>query len=304
MPKFDFIGRSKIWLIISSVVILTAILTVSIRGLNFGVEFTGGTLINVKLDKVVNISEVRQMLAKYNLQKSIIQPIGVKEYLIRFKKDQAEEKNRDLANNVVAGLGKLAKVQDHTIEQVGPGWGQQITNAAIWAAVLSFAALLIYISLRFEFKMAIGAIAALIHDILFTVGVYSLVYREVTPATVAALLTIMGYSLYDTIVVFHKIVENSKTLQRKSYATMVNYSINQVLIRSLNTSITSILPVIAILAFGGETLKDFAFALMVGLFIGVYSSIFVASPLLVAWKETEPRFRNLKKKFGYQASQT
>ncbi len=146
--------------------------------------------------------------------------------------------------------------------------------------------------------MAVSAIVAVVHDVLITVGIYALVGREVTPNTVAALLSILGYSLYDSIVVFHRIVENTPRIGKRPYSGMVNDSINQVLVRSINTTFTTLFPVVALLLIGGETLKDFAFALTVGLIAGAYSSIFVASPLLSFWKEFEPRYRNLKLKYG------
>jgi SecD/SecF fusion protein len=182
------------------------------------------------------------------------------------------------------------------IQSVGPGWGVHVTRAAITALILSLGSLLIYISIRFEYKMAVSAIIALFHDILITIGIYALVGKEVTPNTIAALLTILGYSLYDTIVVFHRILENSTRIGKRTYSVMVNDSINQVLVRSLNTTFTTLLPVIALLSFGGETLKDFAFALFVGVASGAYSSIFTASPILAVWKEKEPKYKSLRKR--------
>ncbi|TET52818.1 MAG: protein translocase subunit SecF, partial [Actinobacteria bacterium] len=201
-------------------------------------------------------------------------------------------------DKVVKAISAQYKVEDEQFEQVGPGWGAEITRRALWALVLSLVGLLIYISFRFEFKMAVAAIVALLHDIAVTIGIYSLVGRDVAPATIAALLTILGYSLYDTIVVFHKVGENTAKIGKESYGSMVNRSLNQVLMRSINTSITSLLPVFAILFFGGETLKDFAFALAIGMISGVYSSLMVASPLLVFWKEKEAYYGNLKRKYA------
>jgi len=166
------------------------------------------------------------------------------------------------------------------------------------AFFLSILAILLYVSLRFEYKMSVMAIVALVHDIIITLGIYALSGLEVTPNTVAALLTILGYSLYDTIVVFHRIKENSQNLQKQSFMSMANESINEVFVRSLNTTITSLIPVLVMLFFGGPTLKDFAFALTIGLAVGAYSSIGVAAPLYAMWKETEPKYKALAKKYA------
>lgn len=295
MTNFDFIGRSRTWLILTIVVFVIVIGSLSLKGLNFGIEFTGGNLLTVKSNQAVQTNEVRKLLKPLKLDKAIIQPVGSDSVMIRY----GGQHGQDFKDQVIKAISAKYKVVDVQFEQVGPGWGSEITNAALWALVLSISALLIYISLRFEFKMAVTAVGALVHDVALTLGVYSLVGREVTPATIAALLTILGYSLYDTIVVFHKVTENSKKMSNKeTYGRMVNRSLNQVLVRSLNTSITSVLPVLAILFFGGETLKDFAFALAIGMISGVYSSLIIASPLLVFWKEKEPHYRNLKRKYA------
>lgn len=245
------------------------------------------------------VPQVREKLAEFGLGKSIIQTVGKGEMLIRFSQKgmtakEALKQQQDVQNKIE----KSYSIKDINVDQVGPEWGEVITRAALIALILSLGSILIYISLRFEYKMAVSAIIALFHDIIITIGIYALVGRELSPATIAALLTIMGYSLYDTIVVFHKIVENSKNIQRDTYANMVNRSINQVLMRSINTSTTTILPILAVLIFGGVTLQDFAFALLIGLLTGAYSSIFVAAEILSFWKETEPRYANLKRKYA------
>ena len=301
MNKIDFIGRSKTWLIMGIVVAVFVAGSLIARNaqsgtpLLMGIEFTGGNLLTVKTQSAPDAGQVRTMLKPLKLSKSIIQPVGDKSVMIRY----SGEKDLVFKDNIVDTIGQKYKVVDEQYEQVGPGWGSQITNAAFWALIMSLSALLLYISFRFEFKMAVAAIVALFHDVGFALAVYALVGRDVTPATIAALLTILGYSLYDTIVVFHKITENSKKMDRKdTYGQMVNRSLNQVVMRSINTSVTSLLPVLAILFFGGETLKDFAFALALGMVSGVYSSLMVASPLLVFWKEKESHFGNLKKKYA------
>lgn len=291
--KIDFIGRTKIWFAISGFLIIVGLLSLAIRGINFGIEFEGGTLIDLKFKQEVSVSDLRQELHQFGLGTSVIQPSGKNEILIRSKSLGKEEQK-----NVIEAIGEKWDIADKTVHNVGPGWGAYITRAALIALAVSLLVLLVYISVRFEFKMAVSAIVAVVHDVIITVGIYALVGREVTPNTVAALLSILGYSLYDTIVVFHRILENTPRIGKRTYATMVNDSINQVLVRSINTTLTTLFPVLVLLLIGGETLKDFAFALTVGLITGAYSSPFVASPLLSLWKEAEPRYRNLKLKYS------
>jgi preprotein translocase subunit SecF len=197
-----------------------------------------------------------------------------------------------------------AHKDDVSISTVGPTWGHEVSQKAIKALVYFFVLLAIYLSIRFEFKMAASAIVAVIHDIIFTVGVYALFHFPVTPATITAFLTILGFSLYDTVVVFDKVRENQRVLTatgRTTYGEMVNRSLNQVLMRSLSTSLVALLPVLSLLivgsgVFGATSLEDFALALAAGLFIGSYSSIFVAAPLLAWWKEREPQYRALRER--------
>lgn len=298
--NFDFIGRTKTWAALSGIIIIISIAALVVRGVNLSVEFTGGTSINIKFLKgSPSVADVRNSLGEFGLQKSIIQPVGKTEMLIRFsQKGMSNEEALTQQQKVQGVLENTFPIKDISIEQVGPEWGALITRAAIIALILSLTSILIYISLRFEFKMAVSAIIALAHDLIITIGIFALFGRELSPATIAALLTITGYSLYDTIVVFHKIIENSKNIQKDTYGRMVNRSINQVIMRSINTSLTTTLPVVAVLIFGGETLKDFAFALLIGLITGAYSSVFVAAEILSAWKETEPRYANLKRKYA------
>lgn len=290
--RFDFIGRKKIWFMISALVIFIGLAALFVKGLNFGIEFKGGTLLDIKFKDYVSVSSARDVLKNFGFEKSIIQPVSATEMVIRMKSLTPDEQGK-----VISALDDKFKVKDYSVQGVGPGWGVHITNAALIALSLSIAGLLIYTSWRFEFKMAVSAIVALIHDILITVGIYALMGRIITPNTIAALLTILGYSLYDTIVVFHRVLENVPQV-KGTYAQIVNESINQTLIRSINTSLTTLLPVMALLFFGGETLKDFAFVLFVGVASGTYSSIFTASPVLVLWKEKEPKYIALKEKYA------
>jgi preprotein translocase subunit SecF len=207
-------------------------------------------------------------------------------------------------DKVTDALAKYANAKraDVNVSTVGPTWGSQVTHKAVQAMVIFFILLAVYLSVRFEFKMSISAIVAVFHDILFTVGVYALFHFEVTPATVTAFLTILGFSLYDTVVVFDKVKENEASLNavgRSTYSETVNRSLNSVLMRSLSTSFVALLPVASLLIIGSvilgaTSLEDFALALLVGLFIGAYSSIFVAAPILAWWKEKEPRYTALR----------
>lgn len=319
--NLNIIGRKKIWFTISGIltaigliylaVMLASYITFartgkqpakesilgkarSVTRLHYGIEFSGGTLFDLKFKKEITTGKVRQALKGFKLENSVIQKLGKKEALIKTRNLSQKEQTE-----VEAALyQQFGKEKRQYVENVGPTWGRVVSTAAFYALLLSFAALLIYVSWRFEFKMAACALAALFHDILITIGIYGLVGREVTPNTVAALLTIMGYSLYDTIVVFHRVLENAPKMVKQTYSGMVNISINQVLVRSINTSITTLLPVLAVLFIGGATLKDFAFALFIGIVCGTYSSPLTASPLLALWKERESKYQSLAEKYG------
>jgi preprotein translocase subunit SecF len=199
-----------------------------------------------------------------------------------------------------------------SISSVGPTWGSEVSRKAVQALIYFFILLAVYLSVRFEFKMAASAIIAVIHDIIFTVGVYALFHFEVTPATITAFLTILGFSLYDTVVVFDKVRENQRVLTatgRSTYGEMVNQSLNAVLMRSLSTTFVALMPVLSLLfvgagVFGATSLEDFALALAAGLFIGSYSSIFVAAPMLAWWKGREPQYRALTERRGRTAAST
>ena len=294
MRRFEFMANWRYWFAVSGVVLIVALAALFTSGLRYGIEFTGGTLMEVRTPKVVSVSQVRDAISSVDAERgrgAVIQPAANRSVFIR-----TSELTPDEQAEITQVLKQKVGAERRSIESVGAEWGRQITQAAVLALVLSILALLIYISLRFEFKMAVCAIVALAHDILISIGIYALVGREVTPATVAALLTILGYSLYDTIVVFHRILENSSKLVRMTYSQMANESVNQVLVRSINTTVVTLLPVAAILFLGGETLKDFAFALFVGIGSGAYSSIFTASPLLALWKEREPKYTAIRRR--------
>ncbi len=288
--KLQVIKYRYVWFALSAVVIIVSVISLLTRGLNFGIDFTGGIELEVRCKPKTTLALIRSVLGEYGYAGAKIQSGEKGRFMIRTPELKPGEREK-----IVESLKKKAGVVEVLqINEVGPGWGAQVSKQAIIALVVFLFAILIYISIRFEFKMAICAILALFHDVLVTVGVYSLVGRQVNPATVIAVLTILGYSLYDTIVVFDRVKENADQLTRQSgitYSDMVNNSVNQTLTRSLNTSLTTLVPIVTILLFGGATLKDFAFALFVGVIAGTYSSIFFASTLLAIWKETEPKYR-------------
>lgn len=293
--SIDFLGKTKVWLSISTILVVAALATIGLKGLSFGIEFSGGTEIIWSAGKKAELQEVRAALKEVGLEKSVIQKSD-DDILIRTVKLD-ETKQVQVKDKLAEKLGGNLD----SIQSVGAAWGREITRSSVIALLFSMAGLLTYISIRFEYKMAVSAVIALAHDIIITIGIYALVGREVAPATIAALLTILGYSLYDTIVVFHRIVENQAKTAQQTYTQIANHSLNQVLVRTINTSITTLIPVLSLLLLGGETLKDFAFALFTGITIGTFSSIFVATPIIALWKDREPRYVMLRKKLAKKA---
>jgi preprotein translocase SecF subunit len=287
-PYLQIVKHKYIWYGISAVIIAVSLIALFTRGLNFGVDFKGGTEIDVNVKPGTTVDQVRASAAKQGLSGAQIQS-GKEFFIVRVPKLTAD-KRAALENQLKTDVnGQVVQVRD-----VGPGWGGQISRQALIGLIVFLIAVVLYISLRFEFKMAVTAIIELLHDFIITIGVYSLFGRQVTPATVIALLTIIGYSLYDTVIIFDRIKENEESLTRQSkrtYSQMVNDSVNQVITRSINTSLMTIIPVSAILIWGGETLGAFAFALFVGIVSGTYSSIILAPPILASWKETEPKYQ-------------
>jgi SecD/SecF fusion protein len=295
----DFMGNRKWLFAVSGVLIAISIGALLIRGLTFGIEFKGGTTIVLPYKQGLTVESVRSELKAAGMTDAIVQPVQqgstLDGFLVRSSISDTTQANQ-VFQTVASKLN--VDLSGTSASIIAPSYSKTITDAAMLALVMSLAAILVYISIRFEYKMSVTAVIALLHDAIITLGLYALVGREVTPNTIAALLTILGYSLYDTIVVFHRIRENTSHLVKQPFMVMANDSINQVLARWINTGLSSIIPVVVLLLFGGETLKDFAFALTVGLISGAYSSVAVASPLYAMWKETEPRYQALKKKYA------
>ncbi len=298
--SFDYVGRARVWFLASALVVAAGVISLLTQGLNYGIDFKGGTSWEVKATGV-SVAEARDRLRPFGLGDAKIQIAGSD--TVRVQSDTRAPEEQAKVTDAMAELGGVDAGQV-SVNDVGPSWGKDVTNKARKALVVFFVLISAYIWLRFEWKMAVAAIAAVVHDILVTVGVYSISRFEVTPATVVAFLTILGYSLYDTIVVFDKVHENSRGLSatgRMTYSDTVNLSMNQVLMRSLNTSLVAILPILSILligagVMGATTLKDFGLALLVGLLTGAYSSIFIAAPILAILKEREPRYTSVRQR--------
>jgi preprotein translocase subunit SecF len=297
----DFNRAWKRGLALSAVLIFVSVGALFVRGLNLGIDFEGGTVWQVPIADDVSVADARDALTPLGQGNAKIQLVGGETLSV-----QAGVDAEDQISEITETLADLAGVSpnDVSIESVGPSWGDEITKAARKALVVFFVLIALYITIQLEWKMAVGALTAVVHDMVVTVGVYALFQFEVTPATVIAFLTILGYSLYDTIVVYDKVRENTarvSTSGRMTYTALVNLSMNQVLTRSLNTTFTTVVPVMSMLVigsvlFGAVTLRDFALALLVGLLAGAYSSIFIAAPVLVALKEREPRYRTLRER--------
>ena len=288
--KFDFISKRKIWFIFSSLIIITGLIFFIVRGFsfNYGIDFLGGNLMEVKFKQDVSISELRKVMTDAGYGNSIIQSTLPSQYVIRTVPIEISEKTTIL-ENLDSKIGiERPLVQDR---QVAAGFSKQITKYAMIAVAISLAGILIYIWIRFEFRFAIIAILELLHDILIVLSFYAITYREINTTSIAVILTILGYSLSDGIVVFDRIREEVKFNKKDHFIDIVNISINKILSRSISTTVTTLFPMIVLLIIGNETLKDFAFGLIVGILAGTYSSIFFGSPLLVAWNNRFPKYK-------------
>ncbi len=297
---FNFIGRRWLGFGFSLALVVITIVSLFTRGLNLGIDFKGGVAWEVPAE-TLTIDDVTSVLQdnKLDVSTAKIQELnGADGKRIRA---QVGDQPAEVRTSVQNSLASKAKVdaQDVSVSAVSSSWGRSITEKAVRALIVFFILVSIFISFRFEWKMAVSAILAMVHDVLLSVGVYSVTGFSVTPATVIAFLTILGFSLYDTIVVFDKVHDNTKRLSasRASYGDVVNVSMNQVLMRSLNTSLAAVLPVLSLLVLGAGvlgvvSLQDFALALLVGLLLGAYSSIYIATPVLAVLKEREAKYQS------------
>ena len=298
-PHFRIIEHRRWWFLLSGAVIALSIVGLAVRHLNLSIDFEGGSQLTYANNTGVSAEEVQAILQRppWSLSGTEVQIVGGNQLSVRTTSltELSDVERTDL----IDGLAEQAGVSPSDISRtdVGPTWGAEISRKALEGLIVVLVAITIYIALRFEWKMAVGAQVAMVHDVLITGGVYALTGREVTPATVIAILTILGYSLYDTVVIYDKIGENTESpalLAKDTYGGVVNMSLNQVFMRSVNTSLVVLFPIASLLLFGGTTLKDFAFAMMIGVISGAYSSIFVAAPILSVLKEREPKYAQLR----------
>ena len=283
---FNFMGRIKAAVIFSTALILIGLGSVAVSGgLKFGIDFAGGTLIQLQFKNPPDIEVIRDGLKTIGLGESTIQEFGSKrDILIRVQRSEEKlEAVGSMVRKSLMGKFNVDEISVERVEMVGPKVGRDLREKALLSILYAIIGIVIYISWRFELQYAIAAIIALVHDVLVTMGAFSIFDKEFTLVIVAAFLTIIGYSLNDTIVVFDRIRENLRRKGKSSISDMINTSINQTLSRTLLTSGTTLLVVIALFFFGGEIIHDFSFALLVGVFIGTYSSIFIASVFLVYW---------------------
>ncbi|HUF01991.1 MAG TPA: protein translocase subunit SecD [Gaiellaceae bacterium] len=298
--RFDFIGKRNVWFAFSGVLVAICLGALVLQGLNLGIDFRGGTQITFSTPGPTALTEVRSEAAKVGQAGAVIQGRGestadgrYQEFSIRTESLTVPAQNelqRELARAVDAtGFGATS---------VSESFGRQILNSALLAIFVSLLLIVFYISFRFQWKFSIGVVVAMAHDVLITIGVYALLSREVSTATVAAVLTVLGYSIYDTIIIYDRIRENVPLMRRASFRVIGNVSLWEVLPRSLATTLSTLLPIAALYVYGGDTLKDFAFALLVGIGAGTYSSIFVAAPLLAMFKEREPEYARRRDDLG------
>lgn len=305
----NFIGHRRRWYMISSLFILLSIGALSVQGLQLGIEFKGGSSFTVTTPNP-SVEEARSAVEEAGVtSESIVQLVG--DNKVRVQTGSLEQSQND---SVQDALAAKFSVNVNTIDTqiIGPSWGKEITRKALYGLFGFLFVVMIYLAMALEPKMAIAAIIAVIHDVFITVGIYALVGFDVTPATIIGFLTILGYSLYDTVVVFDKVRENTKSItstSTKTYSQAVNLAVNQTIVRSTNTSIVALLPVAAILfvgagLLGAGTLKDLSLALFIGLLVGTYSSIFIAPPVLAQLREKEPAMQALSKRVNARGGST
>jgi preprotein translocase subunit SecF len=279
--KVDFVGRWRLWFAISALFLLASILALALGRLNFGIDFVGGSDFTLTdLDRPASVRDVREALPADLQNDAVVQSVGDGGYEVRTPV-LSQEENSAVRDALAEGLGAEVSVTSFS-----PTFGGQIRTQALQAVGAALAVIVLFISFRFQFAFALAAMAALVHDILITVGFYAIVGREVNLVTVVAVLTVLGYSLYDTIIIFDRIRENTPEAgySRRRFDQMANASVRQVIMRSIYTSVITLIPVTALLIFGESTLSDFAFALLVGIAAGTYSSIFIATPILCLYK--------------------
>ncbi len=299
--KLDIIGKRYWWFLLSALILVPGLISMATQGFNLGIDFTGGTLLDLKFARPVTVAEVRDVLKDYQLENSTIQLAAVNQaesstnVFIRTKVLSEDERR-----NVTADLQqKLGDFEVLRVEKVGAVIGSELTLQAVKAVVIAAILMVIYLTYRFEFKFALSGIIAILHDVIVVMGIFSLLRREIDASFVAAILTVVGYSITDTVVIFDRIRENLKTHRKtESFQELVNRSIGQTLTRSIYTVMTVLFATASLYFFGGETTKTFSLALLIGFTSGAYSSIFNASPIWVTWKEYDERRQLVRKTKG------
>jgi preprotein translocase subunit SecF len=299
VPHFEVMRHRNLWFAFSGALIAISLAGLLIQGFNYSIDFEGGAELNFQFQTAITVEDVQGVLADNDIEGAEVQIVNGDTVSIRTESLEGaggyEALRADLAT-----LGGVDE-QDVSVDDIGPTWGREIRDKAIRGLVIVLIAIAGYIGIRFAWEMAAGALIALVHDVVITAGIYALTGREVTPETVIAILTILGFSLYDTVVIYDKIQENTEStvlISRHGYAGVINLSVNQVLMRSVNTSLVVLLPILSLLLIGGDTLKDFAFAMFVGTGVGAYSSIFLAAPILTVIKERQRNVRAVDTRRG------
>ena len=296
----DFGKWWKRGLILSAVLVVISLLSLFTRGLNLGIDFEGGTSWEVSAPGV-SVTDARSSLADVGEGQAKIQIVGSD--ILRVQSATSDAAAQEQVRQTLADVAGV-ETGEVSVSTVGPSWGDEITHSAERALVIFLLVMLVYLSIRLEWQMAVGTVLAMVHDVIISVGVYSVFQIEVTPGTVIAFLTILGYSIYDTIVVFDKVKENEGRVgvtNRMTYTDMVSLSMNQVLLRSINTTVVALLPVLSILLvgavlLGAVTLEEFGLALFIGMLSGAYSSIFVAAPIATRLRERDARYRSVRER--------
>ena len=282
VPNYNFVGSFKISNLSSLFLVLASLILIFFKGLNFGIDFKGGTLIELRVDsKIIGIADIRSSFSNINLGDLNVKQFGKEgDYLIKFEKKNFDDKNniKTIKENVKNKL--QTDVNFRRVESVGPKVSAELLNSGLLAITLALGAMLFYIWVRFEWQFSVGSILAIFHDVLITIGLFSLLSLEINLSIVAAVLTIVGYSMNDTVVIYDRIRENLSKFSSSKIEEITNISINETLSRTIITSLTTLLALISIFVLGGEILRGFALAMIIGVIIGTYSSIFVASPIL------------------------
>ncbi|MDQ7793113.1 MAG: protein translocase subunit SecF [bacterium] len=292
LTRYDLVGRRRIWFAISLVLIALGLASLATRGLNLGIDFTGGTELSLSFERPVTTGELRTVLAQHGLGTAVIQVDRDRAWQVFVRTPPLEDATRA---KLYAGLREeVAGFESMGVEMVHPLIGAELLREAMLALAVAAAGMILYISIRFEFRFGVTGVVAILHDILITVGAFSLLGLAITAPFVAAVLTIVGYSINATIVIYDRIRENLKDRRKEGYAGIVNRSINESLSRCINTSLTTLMALGAIYLFGGKTIGDFALALIIGIACGTYSSVFVAGPLWCSWKERDERARQAR----------